>query len=442
MTVTTRSPEEKKDYNVVYNPNGVSAGWWGVCEYCTAGYRRETKEEAIAAVFGHVVSSHPERLKVSAPEPLPEPAPYLPPPPPRPPVVPPAPPYGEILRIALPDEICWGVPIPFVTVVRNTGDLPGDFLIRVENTETGGVITDSFHLGGKETTSIRMSTVIPKQGTELRFATFHDETRDDSEILHAEPTVFGFAHIDSLIVPVTMRPGREYEMEVTVRNNGECRDNFLTTITDAVTGEEIFSETRVLSVGETETFKTRTTMPGRRFFELDCRTYRAGVEEWIPNDSRRDKIEADECIILDTSLRFCEFRGPMAGYAGLVLGRDVEFVGQEEREVAVPIIPERAYTFTGRAERGDIDRIEFSDLTELRSRTEIGIAAVIDESIEDVDTEEFTYSTLPLPYSMRLTHTLSADLRRTLEKVFATRLPPLPTIKLPSILELLPKPEE
>ena len=150
MTVSTRSPELDKDYSYEYVSSGSWAGHYGKCNYCGLGHRRGSRGDALSAVASHVRSNHPEKLKVSATEPPVEPAEYISLPLPRPPVIPPKPPFGEILRIALPDEICWGVPIPFLTVVRNTGDLPGDFLLRVENTETGGVITDSFHLGGRK----------------------------------------------------------------------------------------------------------------------------------------------------------------------------------------------------------------------------------------------------------------------------------------------------
>lgn len=398
MTVTTRSPALDTDYSYEYVPSGSFAGHYGKCNYCGLAYREASKDAALSKVAAHVSSSHPDKLRVSLPEPPPEPSPYIPPPPPPPPVTPPEPPFGEILRIALPDEICHDVPIPVLTVVRNRGDLSGNFRLVVENTELKETYTQAFSLGGKEMTSVRITTVIPKQETDLRFTTYHDGTRDDSEIAHVKPTVFGFAHVDSFILPVTMRPGRDFDVEVTIRNTGECRDNFLTTVTDTATGKEVFSEAKILGVGETATFKFKSTMPGR-LLGLEARTHRAGVGEWILNDIRLDKVKPDECILLNVDRGFCEFRGPLARYAGSIMGSDIELFGIEKKEERAVVMPgARFASFAGRADRGEVNRIEFTTVSDFRARTELGIASVLNEAVTNVDTKEFKYSTiLPRP---------------------------------------------
>lgn len=389
-----REPIENTDYYIEFTASGSFAGYYGIDKIDGAAFRRASRDDAVRAVVAHIKEAHLDALKILQ-EILPvEPAPYLPLPLPPLPVTPPSPPFGKIDRISLPDRICYGVPIPLLLVVTNTGDLEGNFTLRFENTETKEVKDVPFSLDSKERTSIRLSTIVPKGGTDLKFATFHDEKEDDAELAHVEPTVFGFATINRFIAPTGMRPGRTLDVQVEAINTGECRDEFLTNILDADTGDLLLSESTFLSPGESAVWTYPATMVGK-VWTLESRTFRRGAKEWIENDRRKIQVLPIETVLLNTAEGWVEFRGPMAVYVGSIIGRGIEFLGPEKGEERVVTLPGgRFASFKGRAEKGDVDRIKFTSISDFRVRTEIGIASVLDRVVTNVDTKEFKYSAI------------------------------------------------
>lgn len=324
-------------------------------------------------------------------QPLPPLPPVLPPLPPLPHL---KPPFGKIERAIIPDRICHDTSIPVLAVVRNTGEMEGDFTLGLENTETKEVLTETFSLGPGAEKSVRLATVVPRRGTDLKISTSHAETADDSRLVHAEPTIFGFASIRRFSPPTDMRPGKKFDVEVEVANDGECRDEFLTLIRDTVTGEEILRETSFLAPGESVVWSYPATMVGR-FWDLNAEAHKRGVEAWEYTDSLSFTITPVECIIFDAGAGFCEFRGPMAAYIGSIIGSGIKLIGPEKKEEKAVVMPgARFASFVGRAGRGVVDRIEFTNLSDIRARTEIGIATVINRAVTNLNTKEFKYSTI------------------------------------------------
>ncbi len=292
-----------------------------------------------------------------------------------------------------------------MAVVRNTGEERGDFTLRLENTETGQSQDETFSLDEGEERSVSMATVVPRPGTDLNISILHAETTDDSRTIHAEPTAFGFAKIRRFSPPLEMRPGGAFDIQAEVANTGECRDEFLISMRDTDTGEELLRETSFLEPGESVVWTYHATMVGRRW-NMIAETYLTGVRGWEYNDSKSATVTPVECVILSTADGTCEFRGPMAAVAGSVVGSGIEFVGFERGEERAALFPgARFAAFAGRVDRGEVKEVEFTSISDIRAKTELGIATVVNRTVTSLDTQEFKYSTLlpqPLVRSLGL----------------------------------------